>query len=412
MAKYWAKREDDLVIKWKTAIESNNKKEQLNIYNALMPALTIMAESIYNRYFSLGKNNQEQIIQEAITELFCNLHKYDPLRSAKSFSFCQTVIKNYFFDIWYSTSERPWRINIEYYGKEENDEDNYSTRFENLMIYDPNEEDDYTIADVISKLLVAKNKTLELLNGNHYYKYYTIEKLNIDLYFLTLLIEFFVKYGDTSHLSSSAIFDYLNFNSDLNYESNLLNAKLKRFYNEYVSITKISKRNSEALCKKADEKNNRNFYNDDFCPNENKSIHRYYNNDGGIKPIKPKLIKPKPIKSKPIKLKPIKVKPIKPKPIIPKPIKTKLIKTKLIKQKPIERFKPIRPLNYKELGKHYKGVSRKWDIIVERWEAYIHIKRKKIHIGNFSDEDQAAEAYNLKAFELFGEKANLNIIKK
>ena len=55
----------------------------------------------------------------------------------------------------------------------------------------------------------------------------------------------------------------------------------------------------------------------------------------------------------------------------------------------------------------YKGVGR-YD--KDKWVAHIVINNKKIHIGSFYDEKMAARAYNLKAIELFGEFANLNII--
>ena len=54
----------------------------------------------------------------------------------------------------------------------------------------------------------------------------------------------------------------------------------------------------------------------------------------------------------------------------------------------------------------YKGVS--WHSRRKIWEAYIAKDKKKIHLGCFNDETEAARAYNQKAIELFGEFANLN----
>ena len=45
-----------------------------------------------------------------------------------------------------------------------------------------------------------------------------------------------------------------------------------------------------------------------------------------------------------------------------------------------------------------------------KWRATIMIDGKNKHLGLFTNEEDAAQAYNTKAIELFGEFANLNII--
>ena len=56
----------------------------------------------------------------------------------------------------------------------------------------------------------------------------------------------------------------------------------------------------------------------------------------------------------------------------------------------------------------YKGVC--FHSASKKWQATTSKKGKKIHIGTFPTEAQAAHAYNLKATELFGEFAFLNEI--
>jgi hypothetical protein len=58
----------------------------------------------------------------------------------------------------------------------------------------------------------------------------------------------------------------------------------------------------------------------------------------------------------------------------------------------------------------YKGVS--YFTRDNKYEAYINFNYKKIHLGKYPTPEEAAEAYNKKAKELFGEYACLNVIPK
>ena len=54
----------------------------------------------------------------------------------------------------------------------------------------------------------------------------------------------------------------------------------------------------------------------------------------------------------------------------------------------------------------FKGVC--WSKQKKKWEAYIKVCRKMIHLGRFRDEVDAATAYNTAAIKFFGEFANPN----
>ena len=54
----------------------------------------------------------------------------------------------------------------------------------------------------------------------------------------------------------------------------------------------------------------------------------------------------------------------------------------------------------------YKGVT--WNILHKKWLARIGINYKRIHLGYFTSEVEAAKAYDKKAVKLFGEFACLN----
>lgn len=58
----------------------------------------------------------------------------------------------------------------------------------------------------------------------------------------------------------------------------------------------------------------------------------------------------------------------------------------------------------------YKGVS--WYNKTNKWIAQIQQNYKKLNLGYFTNEIDAAKAYNAKALELFGEFAYLNNVER
>jgi HNH endonuclease/AP2 domain len=60
----------------------------------------------------------------------------------------------------------------------------------------------------------------------------------------------------------------------------------------------------------------------------------------------------------------------------------------------------------KPTSSRYKGVS--WNKKVEMWQSYICRDYKIIYLGYFTDEKDAARAYDEMAFELYGDCAYLN----
>lgn len=62
--------------------------------------------------------------------------------------------------------------------------------------------------------------------------------------------------------------------------------------------------------------------------------------------------------------------------------------------------------NTKVRGGHsrHKGVS----LLKGRWVSYISFNKKRIHLGSFNTEEEAAKAYNDAAVKYFGEFSNLN----
>jgi hypothetical protein len=93
---------------------------------------------------------------------------------------------------------------------------------------------------------------------------------------------------------------------------------------------------------------------------------------------------------------------------------TKELEEKIDKQVEIERNTLsliFEDLNIKEQNKKtskYKGVHLHYN----KFYARILFENKRIFLGSFKTEQEAAKAYNMKAIELYGDKANLNVIKE
>lgn len=60
----------------------------------------------------------------------------------------------------------------------------------------------------------------------------------------------------------------------------------------------------------------------------------------------------------------------------------------------------------KKLSSKHKGVS--WQKSNSKWYAYINKKGRRLNLGYYQNENDAAKAYNKKALEIFGEFALLN----
>ena len=111
MGKYWNGEQDELV----EVINNTSGTTQQRAINELYPALEMMGEAILNRYFRGSFNPWEykDIVTEAISRVIQKLHMFNPER-AKSFSFCQTIIRNFYLTKLVKTSEkeRRWKETI------------------------------------------------------------------------------------------------------------------------------------------------------------------------------------------------------------------------------------------------------------------------------------------------------------
>lgn len=59
----------------------------------------------------------------------------------------------------------------------------------------------------------------------------------------------------------------------------------------------------------------------------------------------------------------------------------------------------------------FKGVTRQWGNRIKIWKARIRFKNNLIDLGSYKTKQEAAKAYDKKAFELYGKDCYLNFPK-
>lgn len=76
--------------------------------------------------------------------------------------------------------------------------------------------------------------------------------------------------------------------------------------------------------------------------------------------------------------------------------------------RPATRSQNIGNSKIRQGSSRFKGVC--WDKLAKKWQARIWIEDKQKYLGRFTDEIEAAKAYNKAATEYFGEFAYLNSV--
>jgi len=135
-AQYFAEREEQAVIDY---INSNSLEEKNKIYNEiLIEPFRKMIQSILRRYpIHIGNYDMVEVESNALTHLIEHMVKFNPDKITKSgnrtkaFSYCQTIIRNYYKD-HSKKSYTEKKINLSYddYADEINENSDYSYEIE------------------------------------------------------------------------------------------------------------------------------------------------------------------------------------------------------------------------------------------------------------------------------------------
>ena len=134
---YFAEREEQAVLDY---INSNSREEKNRIYNEiLIEPFRKMIQSILRRYpIHIGNYDMEEVEANALTHLIEHMVKFNPDKITKSgnktkaFSYCQTIIRNYYKDhSKKSYTEKKINLSFDDYVDEINENVEYSYEMDN-----------------------------------------------------------------------------------------------------------------------------------------------------------------------------------------------------------------------------------------------------------------------------------------
>jgi len=153
-APYFAEREEKAVLDY---INSNSAEVKNQIYNEiLLEPFRKMIQSILRRYpIHIGNYDMEEVESNALTHLIEHMVKFNPDKITKSgnrtkaFSYCQTIIRNYYKDhSKKSYTEKKINLSFDDYVDEINENIEYTYELE----VDTHDQLDKLIKTVIDKI--------------------------------------------------------------------------------------------------------------------------------------------------------------------------------------------------------------------------------------------------------------------
>lgn len=253
---YWSTEEDKLVIEWATA----NKKDRLRIYNALLPKLVYMADGINARYFHFGAHESQEIVQDAINDLFINMHMYKPNKGS-CYSYSGTIIKNQMVNTLRKQNLVTKPV-LEFYG-DDGDEDSefgFELKYEKELVYNPFDDDGQ------STLMEEVLKRFAEFKREHCYKattkihHVTKSVILEECKFIDVCVEFLNKFGNSQGVEIRDLLEYVveNYKGRTAFT---IRKYVKKYFGKGCALPTKEVFNVE-------KRYNLNLINDDHCPND------------------------------------------------------------------------------------------------------------------------------------------------
>ena len=243
---YWDFNQEELVYQWTQA----NTVQQFHIYDELYKYVNYMARTILGRYFMYSPDNRD-IKEDAINHLFCRMHKFDPERGKTAYSFCQTVIKNYYHDVARNKKGKIFAVILEYYDDLEAPQFNYSYE------YLPFAEETHDFDPVFKRLEQARYKLLCYLKDHKKLPNQQRGVIQREVDFLDNTTEFLYNYKDSQGLDKKAISE-----NAIN-KSGLCENKIAMYTKKHLGFQSYLNAHYES---KIQKKYGYDFMDDDFTP--------------------------------------------------------------------------------------------------------------------------------------------------
>jgi DNA-directed RNA polymerase specialized sigma24 family protein len=244
---YWSSEQEDLVCQWLSA----NTLQQFIIYKALNKSVKYMAGSILSRYF-IPTQEHENVKQDAINHLFVNLHHFNPAKGKTAYSYCQTIIKNFYHEVCRNKA-KIFTIKLEYYDDLENPEFEYS------YSYEPFQEDNWSFEPVFKRLEQARFTLMSYSSQHKKMPKRVRNAVNNEIKYLNETTEYLFKYKDSQGVSAASIQEYV-----LN-RMGLSEGTVQKYMKKHLGVGTWLCNDLES---KVEKKYSLNPIDDDYCPIE------------------------------------------------------------------------------------------------------------------------------------------------
>lgn len=271
--KYWSEKQERLCCEWLTA---STQQEYTRIYNAIIPAMNFLVNSIMQRYFSVNPSEQLVLQNDVITFIFLRLQKYEPDK-AKAYSFCGTIAKNHMHELLVRQPQAINKVNFEYTDEEAGFVTGQDLDYGSHIEHDFKAIDRYfeeKQVDAQQKLdSLVKRKREGFKKGYNpldYHKQY--RRLKEKVITCKLCREFMSRFES---INTSDMAEYVFLNSDMKRDT------VSAYFTSIYGFKVMLRRDNFGI---ADDRKGYNHLNDDWTPADNKwrkRMHRKKANEKG-----------------------------------------------------------------------------------------------------------------------------------